>query len=109
MTEAEFEAIKQDRSKRILGDISWQDDEDHSPSAEFHCEIVSDAGYPLFIRGSFNPLAEALTFAVIHRTAGRVYALDIGKDHHNPSCNKVGDRHLHIWNDLSSSLSEKVH
>jgi hypothetical protein len=61
--------------------------------------VQSDAGYPLFVRGSYNALAQTVTYAVIHRGAGRIYALDLGKDHHNPDCNNVGRKHKHRWNE----------
>ena len=99
LTQSEFEAIVSDTTKRIDGDISWSEDEDHSPSVEFRAEVQSDPGYPLFVRGSYNALAQTLTFAVIHRGAGRVYALDMGKDHHNPDCQRVGRSHKHRWNE----------
>lgn len=34
---------------------------------------------------------------MILKTAGRVYALDLGKEHHNPQCDKVGEKHKHRW------------
>jgi hypothetical protein len=97
MTQTEFDAILSDGSKRIDGDISWQEDEDHSPAVEFRAEVSSDVGYPLFVRGSYNPEAKALTFVVIHRGVGRIYGLDLGKDHHNPDCHCTGRRHKHKW------------
>lgn len=97
LTDVEFETILLDSSKRIEGDIRWQEDEDHSPAVEFRAEIQSDAGWPLFVRGSYNPLIPALTYALILKPAGRVYALDLGKDHHNPDCNQVGEKHKHRW------------
>lgn len=97
LTQNEFEAILADDTKRVVGDISWVEDEDHSPSVEFRAEVLSDAGYPLFVRGSYNALAQSLTFCLIHRGAGRIYGLDLGKDHHNPSCENVGRRHKHRW------------
>lgn len=97
LTNAEFESILADDTKRIEGDIQWLEDEDHSPSVEFRAEVVSEAGWPLFIRGSYNPLIPAVTFAMILKTAGRVYALDLGRDHHNPECNQVGEKHKHRW------------
>ena len=97
LTQNEFEAILADDTKRIDGEISWSEDEDHSPSVEFRAEVQSDSGYPLFIRGSYNALAETVTFALIHRGAGRIYALDLGKDHHNPDCHNVGRKHKHRW------------
>ncbi|MFZ4826078.1 MAG: DUF6978 family protein [Phototrophicaceae bacterium] len=97
MLDKEFEQLILDPSKEIHGDILWIEDQDHSPALEFRVEVVSIAEYPLFIRGSFNALANTLTYALIHKGYGRIYALDIGKDHHNPSCNNVGELHKHRW------------
>ncbi len=52
LTNNEFEAILGDTTKRIDGDIAWQEDEDHSPCVEFCAEVQSDAGWPMFVRGS---------------------------------------------------------
>lgn len=98
-TEAEFATLLADASKAIHCDISWSEDEDHSPAVEFRVEIISEPGYPLFVRGSFNPLARTLTYAIIHASSRRIYALDLGKDHHNPSCSNVGEKHKHRWTD----------
>lgn len=120
LTQGEFEAILADESKKVTGDIAWQEDEDHSPSVEFRVEVTSEAGYPLFVRGSYNPLIPAATFAVIHKGAGRIYALDLGKDHHNPDCINVGEKHKHRWKetvrdkeayvpaDISASVEDPV-
>jgi len=97
LTNVEFETILNDLSKRIDGDIAWREDEDHSPAVEFQVEVKSDAGWPLFVRGSYNPLIPALSYVMILKTAGRVYALDMGKDHHNPQCDQVGEKHKHRW------------
>jgi hypothetical protein len=99
LSQTEFESILADKSKRIDNNVSWSEDEDHSPSVEFRQSVQSDAGYPLFVRGSYNALAQTLTFAIIHRGAGRIYALDLGKDHHNPDCRNVGEKHKHRWNE----------
>jgi len=99
LTQNEFEAILTDETKHIDEAISWLEDEDHSPGVEFRAEVLSDPGYPLFVRGSYNALAQTLTFAVIHRGAGRICGLDLGKDHHNPDCHNVGRRHKHSWNE----------
>ena len=97
LTQAEFEALVADSSKHINGDISWQEDDDHSPAVEFRAEVDSAPGYPLFVRASYNALARTLSYALIHRATGRIYALDLGKDHHNPSCTNVGEKHKHSW------------
>ena len=97
LTNAEFQAILDDDTKVIEGDIAWNDDEDHSPSVEFRAEVRSTPGWPLFVKGSYNRLARALSYALILKTAGRIYALDLGKEHHNPSCDRVGEKHKHRW------------
>jgi hypothetical protein len=97
LTNTEFDAILESTSKQINGDIKWQSDEDHSPSLEFLAEVHSEAGWPLSIRGSYNPLIPAVSYVLILATSGRIYGLDLGKDHHNPECNCVGERHKHKW------------
>jgi len=97
VNQADFEVLLADQTKVIVGDIRWADDEDHSPSVEFRVEVDSETGHPIFIRGSYNALAQTLTYALIHRGSGRIYALDLGKDHHNPDCQNVGERHKHRW------------
>lgn len=97
LTNIEFQAILDDDTKAIEGDIAWSDDEDHSPSVEFRAEVCSTPGWPLFVKGSYNRLARTLSYAIILKTTGRIYALDLGRDHHNPSCNRVGEKHKHRW------------
>lgn len=99
-TSVELDLILADESKRIDGDIRWQEDEDHSPSMEFRAEVITAAGWPLFVRGSYNPLIPAVTFAMILKSTGRIYALDLGKDHHNPGCDQIGRTHKHRWTEL---------
>lgn len=99
LTNAEFEAILNDLTKRIKEDIFWNEDEDHSPSVEFTAEVVSAAGWPVFVRGSYNPLIPALSYTMVLKTIGRIYGLDLGKDHHNPQCPQVGEKHKHRWSE----------
>ena len=99
MNQSEFEKLMDDTTKRINGDISWSEDEDHSPTVEFRIEVTSQIGYTLFVKGSYNPTAQTLTYALIHPSFGRIYALDMGKDHHNPTCTNVGEKHKHRWNE----------
>lgn len=99
ISHTEFDTLLDDASKLIDGDIIWQEDEDHSPCLEFRAEVRSTNGWPLFVRGSFNPLIPALSYALILQTSGRIYGLDLGKDHHNPQCNQVGEKHKHRWTD----------
>lgn len=104
MKQEDFEAFLIEKSKQINGDITWSSDEDHSPTVEFRADVISQARYPIFVKGSYNPVAQTLTYALIHRSFGRIYALDMGKDHHNPSCSNVGRKHKHRW---SESLRDK--
>lgn len=97
LTQTEFEAILADDTKRIGGNLRWRNDEDHSPAVEFRVEVESESGYPLFAVGRLNRAAGTLSYVLIHRTAGRIYALDLGADHHNPTCETVGEKHKHRW------------
>ena len=97
ITGREFENILVDDAKEIAQDLSWRDDEDHSPALEFRAAVASEAGYPLFVVGRYNSFAGTLSYALVHRAAGRIYALDLGADHHNPDCNRVGEKHKHRW------------
>ena len=120
LTDSEFAAILEDESKRIRDDIAWTADEDHSPALEFRVDVESTHGWPLLLKGRYNPAAGTLTYALILKTTGRVYGLDLGKDHHNPTCQQVGDKHKHRWSerygdkeayvpaDLSAPVSDPV-
>lgn len=100
LTESEFESLITDPSKMIVGDIVWADDEDHSPAVHFRADVQSSLGYPLIVRGRYNALIPALSYLLIHPGTGRIYALDLGKDHHNRSCQFVGEKHKHRWSEL---------
>lgn len=86
--------------KEIQGDIDWTDDQDHSLNREFRVRAESDEGEIVDIVGSWNPRIPAVSYSVIHPEVGRVYGLCLGKDHHNPTCSRVGDKHKHRWTDL---------
>jgi len=101
ISQTEFDAMMADTSKHIDGDLRWRPDEDHSPGIEFRAEVLSDAGYPLFAAGRFNRLAGKTSFSLIHKTTGRVYGLCLGSDHHNPTCERIGERHKHLWTDAN--------
>ncbi len=88
-----------DDTKRITGPIIWMEDEDHSPAREFRVEVESAGGWPLFINGRYNSAAGTLSYALILKTSGRIYGLDLGKDHHNPGCDQVGEKHKHRWSE----------
>lgn len=99
ITQTEFETLINDETKYVDGDIAWAEDEDHSPARQFRAEVHSEAGYPLLVNGRINLLAGTLSFTLIHRSTGRIYGLDLGADHHNPTCQNVGEKHKHRWTD----------
>ncbi len=98
MIQSEFEALIKDATKKINGNIIWTEDQDHSPTLEFQVEVESEAKHPIYLKGSYNPSIQALSYTLIHRSFGRIYSLDMGKDHKNPSGAYVGDVHKHRWN-----------
>jgi len=100
MKQQDFDALLADTTKQINGSVEWDMDDDHYPSVEFRIEVVSQPKYPIFVKGSYNQLAQTLTYALIHQRYGRIYALDLGKDHHNPTCSSVGRKHKHRWTEL---------
>ncbi|MGB3614720.1 MAG: hypothetical protein WBA10_13080 [Elainellaceae cyanobacterium] len=104
LSQEEFEEIIADTSKRIDSDITWEADESHALWVKFRVEIVSDNGYPLFIKGNYNQVIQALTFVLVHVGFGRIYGLDLGKDHRNPDGIMIGEKHKHRW---SEALRDK--
>lgn len=98
-TQAEMHAVLADASKRIDGDIAWQEDEDHSPAREFVVSVTNDLGVPLRLVGRYNHETRSLSYHLLHRAVGRIYGLDLGEDHHNPTCQNVGELHKHRWTD----------
>ena len=99
LTDAEFASILEDETKRIQDDVTWREDEDHSPAREFRVDVESANGWPIFVKGRYNESAGTLTYALILKTAGRIYGLDLGKDHHNPQCEQIGEKHKHRWSE----------
>lgn len=88
-----------DATKRIDRHIDWSEDEDHSPAVSFRVEVLSGPAYPLYAKGYLNRAARKLTYVLIHRAEGRIYGLDLGKDHRNPDGDLVGEKHKHHWSE----------
>ena len=100
LSNSEWEDIIADTTKRVDGDLRWVEDEDHSPAVEFLVDVKSERGWPLKLRGSYNPLVPALSYVLLHQMGGgRVYALDMGKNHKNPDGRYVGEKHKHTWSE----------
>ena len=96
--QSEFDAILSDDSKTIEGNITWQEE---SLWFKFKAEIQTQSGnYPLSIRGTCNPIILSLSYHVICPPYGRIYGLDLGKDHRNPDGKQVGEKHKHRWSEI---------
>ena len=98
LSDAEFETILQDGTKRIVGDIVWGNDEDHLPAQEFRMGVVSEADWPLTMVGTWQPMRETLSLVLVHGNAGRIVGLCLGfAPHRNPNRELMGDPHKHRW------------
>ncbi|HNR55962.1 MAG TPA: hypothetical protein PKJ19_12395 [Flavobacteriales bacterium] len=97
MTQAEFEVLINDATKRIDGDITWREDEDKSPAVEFMMEVSTANGDPLRVYGNYRGILGRLSYVLLHSNYGRIYALDLGQDHRNPDGKLVGEKHKHRW------------
>jgi hypothetical protein len=97
LSQQEYDAIISDRTKVIEEDIVWEGP-GNSPTREFRIDIDSSEGYPIFIKGWYNPRSGKLSFSIIHRTVGgRIYGLDLGAEHYNPDGKPVGEKHKNYW------------
>ncbi len=96
LSQQEYDSIIGDDTKVIAEDIAWQGGA-HSPAREFRIGIDSDDGYPIFVKGWYNPYSGKLSYAIIHRSVGRIYGLDLGANHRNPDGQLVGEKHKNYW------------
>lgn len=96
LSQQEYAAIIDDTSKLIREDIVWEDPA-NSNRREFRIEIESDEGYPIFLKGWYNSSSGKLSYAIIHRSVGRIYGLDLGAAHKNPDEQWVGEKHKNYW------------
>ena len=96
LSQQEYNAIIDDDTKVVAEDIAWQP-RSNSPAREFRIDIDSDEGYPIFVKGWYNPFSGKLSYAIIHRSVGRIYGLDLGAEHRNPNGELVGEKHKNYW------------
>ena len=104
-SEQDLEAVINDESKLIDHDLVWRDDQNHFPAKLFRAKVATESGYPLFACGRYNRKARKLSFALIYGGVGRIYALDLGVGHRNPTGELLRDKHKHRW---SVSFRDKV-
>lgn len=93
MNEEELETLIASR-KTVEDDVIWRRDQDHSLGWEFRVDCILEE-HTMMVVGSCCKIASVVTFAIIHRPHGRVYGLDIGKDHRNQDGSMVGEKHKH--------------
>lgn len=104
LTNSEWREILADESKTVRGDIDWVVDEEHPGTVEFFVPFDSASGHPLWVKGSINWKIPAVSFVVIHGRAGRIYGLDLGKDHQHD-----GNRtHKHTWSEAHKDRNTYV-
>lgn len=96
LSDQEYSVIIGDDTKRIAGDIAWEG-RPSAPAREFRIDVDSETGNPIFIKGWYNPNAGKLSYSLVHRVAGRIHGLDLGKDHCNPDGEYVGEKHKNYW------------
>ena len=96
LSQQDYDVIIADATKTITADITWEGGP-NSPRREFRLDIESGEGYPIFVKGWYNSSSGKLSFSIIHRTAGRIYGLDLGADHQNPDGKFVGEKHKNYW------------
>ena len=102
LSQAEFERLLADPTKRIVGDIVRADDPHHPPARRFRVRVDSGEDWPITVRGWWNPYSKKLTYLLIHATAGRIVGLDLGYDEHtNRDGAVLQGTHKHRWSEES--------
>jgi hypothetical protein len=96
LSSQEYQAIINDDTKRICGDISWEGRFD-APAREFRVDVESEANHSISIKGWYNPPSGKLSYALVHRIVGRIHGLDLGAEHSNPDGQTVGEKHKNYW------------
>ena len=96
LSQQEYDAIINDTTKVIRENILWEG-HPNSTRREFRIDVESGDGYPIFLKGWYNSSSGKLSYSIIHRSAGRIYGLDLGADHRNPDGQWVGEKHKNYW------------
>ena len=108
LTAQKIEAFLSDDGKRIVGDIAWERAPGDHPALNFRKEIVSTSGYAVQVHGWYNSSNGKLTYTLFHGKDGRIYGLDLGKGHENPTGEQVGDKHKHRWTPATTDKAAYV-
>ena len=105
LTDRELGAILADETKLIEGDLSWANDREHRYSKKFRAPVHCSSTKLLEVVGRWSPRAEKLSYVLLYRGAGRIYALDLGAVHSNPDRSFIGSPHKHRW---SNEFKDKL-
>ena len=95
--ESDVAAIIADQSKVIVDNIVWRLQPTITPASKFRAPISCAEDPPLLMEGFFNPMSGKLSFSMILQGQGRIYGLDLGREHRNVGDEKVGETHKVRW------------
>lgn len=98
LTDDEFASIMAS-AKVISGDITWKWRAGGSPALYFRVAVESAVSSDLFVQGHYRPVRQGLTYALIYNHSRRIYGLDLGNEHRDPSGKIVGETHKHLWSE----------
>lgn len=102
-SQRDLEGLLADRSKQVIGDLAWTDDRSHPPAQGFRADISSDHGWPIWVRGWWQPSSRKLSYTIVHIEAGRIFSWDLGSvPHANPDGTQLEGAHMHLWTDEHS-------
>jgi hypothetical protein len=96
LSQQEYDNIINDTTKIIAENIFWEGGP-NLPARQFRIDVDSNEGYAIFVKGWYNPLSGKLSYAIVHRSVGRIYGLDLGAEHQNPDEEFVGEKHKNYW------------
>ena len=97
ITIQEFAALISDPAKTLEGNLSWRDDKRRPSSFVFRVPVSSSGGYPLEVFGRWSPSSGKLSYLLLYGGIGRIYGLDMGDRHRNPSGEVLEGTHKHRW------------
>ena len=104
-SDAAFFAILSE-PKKINGDILWEPHSTHPEAFEFEVKISLSPGLDIIVYGYHNPSVPKLNYSLILPDAGRIYALNMGHGHKNPSGNPIGTMHKHRWSEVRQDAKD---
>ena len=98
LSQAEFDAILADDSKRIIGDLAWYRIPEQPDAARLDAEIVSQGSLPLQVAGWFRPTQRKLSYSLLLEDR-RIAGIDFGRNlsHRNQDGTRLVGAHWQFW------------